>query len=53
MCAKLLCAVEILDTCHHQQYAGLKQLHCIHYSSSVISVANIVPFTKVNSVSID
>jgi hypothetical protein len=53
MCAKLPCAVATVDTCHHQQFGGLMQLHCIHYSYSVISVANIVQFTKVNSVFID
>jgi hypothetical protein len=53
MCAKLLCAVATVDTCHRQQFGGLVQLPCIHCSYSVISVANIVQFTKVNSVFID
>jgi hypothetical protein len=53
MCATLLCAVATVDTCHHQQFGGLMQLLCIHYSYSVIRVANIVRFAKVNSVFIE
>jgi hypothetical protein len=53
MCAKQLCAVATVDACHHQQFGGLMQLFCIQYSYSVISVANIVQFAKVNSVFID
>jgi hypothetical protein len=49
----LLRAVATVDTCHHQQFGGLMQLLCIHYSYSVISVANIVQFAKVKRVFID